>query len=179
LLAHQAGSVVSVNELAQNLQVARATVDRHLDLLEQTFVIFRLPSFSTNPRNEIAKSRKVFFWDTGIRNALINNFEPSGLRPDIGRLWENWVVAEVAKWNLLTGSQTELFFWRNRAQAEVDLVLRHADGSLTAFDAKWGRKATHARAFASAHGAEVKPITPDNPLLGRLLDAREAAHAEA
>ncbi len=110
LLAPQAGSEVSVNELATQLQMARPTVDRYLDLLEQTFVIFRLPSFSTNPRKEIAKSQKVFFWDTGIRNALLNAFATDDFRPDIGALWENWVIAEVAKRNALLGSPAELFF---------------------------------------------------------------------
>ena len=85
LLAHQAGSEVSVNELATQLQMARPTVDRYLDLLEQTFVIFRLPSFSTNPRKEIAKSQKVFFWDTGIRNALLNASRPTSSGPTSAR----------------------------------------------------------------------------------------------
>ena len=94
LLAHQAGSEVSVNELATQLQMARPTVDRYLDLLEQTFVIFRLPSFSTNPRKEITKSHKVFFWDTGIRNALLNTFATDDFRPDIGALWDFLIPAE-------------------------------------------------------------------------------------
>jgi predicted AAA+ superfamily ATPase len=123
LLAHQAGSEVSVNELAGQLQMARPTVDRYLDLLEQTFVIFRLASFSTNPRKEITKGQKVFFWDTGIRNALLNAFSPDEFRPDIGALWENWVIAEIAKRNALLGSPAELFFWRTRSQSEVDLVV--------------------------------------------------------
>jgi Predicted ATPase (AAA+ superfamily) len=112
LLAHQAGSEVSVNELATQLQMARPTVDRYLDLLEQTFVIFRLPSFSNNPRKEIAKSQKVFFWDTGVRNALLNSFSTDEFRPDIGALWENWVIAEASKRNVLLGSPAQLFFWR-------------------------------------------------------------------
>ena len=81
LLAHQAGSEVSVSELANQLQMVRTTVDRYLDLLEQTFVIFRLPSFSTNPRKEIAKGHKIFFWDTGIRNALLTAFSTDEFRP--------------------------------------------------------------------------------------------------
>ena len=88
--------------------MARPTVERYLDLLEQTYVIFRLPSFSTNPRKEIARSKKVFFWDTGIRNALLNAFSTEELRPDIGALWENWVIAEAAKHNLLRGGTSDL-----------------------------------------------------------------------
>lgn len=162
LLAHQAGSEVSVNELATQLQMARPTVDRYLDLLEQTFVIFRLRSFSTNPRKEIAKSQKVFFWDTGIRNALLNTFSTEELRPDIGALWENWVIAEVAKRNALLGSPAELFFWRTRAQSEVDLVVKQG-GGLRAFEIKWSRRRVTGRAFRDAYGVEVEPIHSGDP----------------
>lgn len=162
LLAHQTGSEVSVNELAAQLQMARTTVDRYLDLLEQTFVIFRLPSFSNNPRKEIAKSQKVFFWDTGIRNALLNAFSTDEFRPDIGALWENWVVAEVAKRNALLGSPAELYFWRTRAQSEVDLVVKQSDG-LKAFEIKWSPRRISGRAFHDAYNVEVQSIRPDNP----------------
>ena len=162
LLAHQAGSEVSVNELATQLQMMRPTVERYLDLLEQTFVIFRLPSFSTNPRKEIAKSQKIFFWDTGIRNALLNSFSTEEFRPDIGALWENWVIAEVAKRNALLGSPGELFFWRSRAQSEVDLVVKDGSG-LRAYEIKWSPRRVSGRAFRDAYGVEVKVIRPDNP----------------
>jgi hypothetical protein len=162
LLAHQAGSEVSVNELATQLQMARTTVERYLDLLEQTFVVFRLPSFSTNPRKEIVKSRKVFFWDTGIRNALLNAFSADELRPDIGALWENWAIAEIAKRNALLGSPAELFFWRTRAQSEVDLVVKQASG-LRAFEVKWSPRRRPSRAFREAYGVDAEPISPDNP----------------
>lgn len=162
LLAHQVGAEVSVNELATQLQVTRPTVDRYLDLLEQTFVIFRLPSFSTNPRKEIAKSRKVFFWDTGIRNALLNAFSTDELRPDIGSVWENWAIAEVAKQNALRGSPADLFFWRTRAQSEVDLVVKQ-DTGLRAFEIKWSPRRVSSRAFREAYGVEVESIYPDNP----------------
>lgn len=164
LLAHQAGSEVSVNELAKQLQMARPTVDRYLDLLEQTFVIFRLPAFSTNPRKEIAKSQKVFFWDTGIRNALLNAFSTDEFRPDIGALWENWVIAEFAKHNALLGSPAELFFWRTRAQSEVDLVVKQGTG-LSAFEIKWSPRRGSGRAFRDAYGVEVEPVHPGNPLM--------------
>lgn len=162
LLAHQAGAEVSVNELATQLQMARPTVDRYLDLLEQTFVIFRLPAFSTNPRKEITKSQKVFFWDTGIRNALLNAFATDEFRPDIGALWENWVIAEVAKRNALLGSPAELFFWRTRAQSEVDLVVKQENG-LQAFEIKWPPRRISGRAFRDAYGVELEAIRPDNP----------------
>jgi hypothetical protein len=165
LLAHQAGAEVSTHELAAQLQMARPTVERYLDLLEQTYVIFRLPSFSTNPRKEIARSKKVFFWDTGIRNALLNAFSTEEFRPDIGALWENWVIAEVAKHNLLRGCVSELFFWRTRAQSEVDLVIKTGD-RLRAFEIKWQSRRPTGRAFAAQYGVEVELLTADNPFVG-------------
>jgi hypothetical protein len=168
LLAHQAGAEVSVNELATQLAMARPTVERYLDLLEQTFVIFRLPSFSTNPRKEIAKGRKVFFWDTGIRNALLNAFSTDALRPDIGALWENWVIAEVAKHNALLGGPAELFFWRSRAQSEVDLVVKQGD-RLLAFEIKWSGRGATGRAFRDAYGVAVEPLGPEDPFVADRL----------
>ena len=176
LLAHQAGSEVSVNELASKLQMARPTVDRHLDLLEQTFVIFRLPSFSSNPRKEISKSHKVFFWDTGIRNALLNTFSTDALRPDIGKLWENWVIAEAAKRNALLGSPAQLYFWRTRTQAEVDLVIQHGT-DLRAFEVKWSARRSAGRAFRDAYGIEVETIHPDNPFSAGILPPKTESNA--
>ncbi len=170
LLAHQVGSEVSVNELATQLSMARPTVDRYLDLLEQTFVIFRLPAFSTNPRKEIAKSRKIYFWDTGIRNAIIGAYSDSESRPDIGALWENWVIAEVAKRNLLFGSPAQLHFWRSRAQSEVDLVIRQ-DEKLQAFEIKWSSRRVVGRAFQNAYGVEVQGIRPTHPFTEHLIPA--------
>jgi len=162
LLAHQIGSEVSVHELATQLHMARQTVERYLDLLEQTWVIFRLPSFSTNPRKEIAKSRKIYFWDTGIRNALLGTFSTDELRPDIRALWENWVVAEVAKRNGLLGGSSALYFWRSRAQSEVDLVIR-TGGMLRAFEIKWKGRRPAGRAFRAMYGVEVEMLDPGNP----------------
>jgi len=144
-------------------------VDRYLELLEQTFVIFRLPSFSTNPRKEIAKSRKVFFWDTGIRNALLNAFSTDEFRPDIGALWESWFIAEVAKRNALLGSPGELFFWRTRAQSEVDLVVKQASG-LRAFEVKWSPRRVSGRAFRDAYGVAVEPVGPENPFVLDIIE---------
>jgi hypothetical protein len=167
-LAHQAGNEVSVNELAGQLQMGRPTVERYLGLLEQTFVIFRLPAFSKNPRKEISKSHKIFFWDTGIRNALLNVFSTDALRPDIGAVWENWVIAEIAKHNVLLGSPCNLFFWRSRTQAEVDLVIKTESG-LRAFEIKWTPRRRGSTAFKSAYGVPVEQISPDNPFVADLL----------
>ncbi len=170
LLAHQAGSEVNVNELAGQLQMGRPTVERYLELLEQTFVIFRLPAFGTNPRKEISKSQKVYFWDTGIRNALLNAFSEDSLRPDIGALWENWAVAEAAKRNVLRGSPARLFFWRSRTQAEVDLVAQTETG-LRAFEIKWNPRRTGGRAFRAAYGVGVETIGPDDPFVAERFEA--------
>jgi len=164
LLAHQIGAEVSVHELATQLHMARQTVERYLDLLEQTWVIFRLPSYSTNPRKEIAKSRKIYFWDTGIRNALLGTFSTDELRPDIGSLWENWVVAEAAKRNASLGGQSDLYFWRSRAQSEVDLVVRTGD-RLRAFEIKWKGKRAVGRAFRSMYGVDVEKVDAGNPFI--------------
>ena len=170
LLAHQAGSEVSVNELATQLGMARPTVERYLDLLEQTFVIFRLRSFSTNPRKEIAKSQKIFFWDTGVRNALLNMFSTDPLRPDIGALWENWAIAEVAKHNLLLGSPAELFFWRSRSQSELDLVIKQGE-SLRAFEVKWSsQRRIHNRAFEDAYSVKVERIHSTDPFTTQFFE---------
>ena len=139
LLAYQIGNEVSTNELAVNLGISRQTVERYLDLLERTFVIFRLHSFSRNPRKEIAKSKKIYFWDTGIRNALLKEFTVTDLRSDIGSLWENWVVAEFVKKNLTINLHQNLYFWRTKDGSEVDLVVKGKEG-LQAFEIKWSAK---------------------------------------
>lgn len=161
LLAYQSGSVVSINELANNLQISRVTVDRYLDLLEQTFVIFRLPAYSNNPRKEISKSQKIFFWDTGIRNALINEFNTHINRPDIGKLWENWVIAEFAKSIFLGGNLQSMYFWQSRTGSEVDLVIKEPDGVLKAYEIKWSGGAV-SKAFAAMYNIPVHLIHKDN-----------------
>jgi len=164
LLAHQIGSEVSINELANNLSLARPTVERYLDILEQTFVIFRLRSFSNNPRKEIAKSQKIYFYDNGIRNALLKEFAPSESRSDIGMLWENWVVSEFMKKNLLNGQLANLYFWRTRSQSEVDLVVK-SGSQLSAYEIKWKQTGNASRAFEDQYKTKVEFITSANPFL--------------
>ncbi|MCX6841948.1 MAG: ATP-binding protein [candidate division WOR-3 bacterium] len=178
LLAHQVGNEVSTQELATQLQMARPTVERYLDLLEQTFVVFRLPSFSTNPRKEITRGKKVFFWDTGIRNALLNAFSTEEFRPDIGALWENWVIAEAAKHNLLRGAVSELFFWRSRAQSEVDLIVKTGD-RVSAFEIKWRSRRPASRAFQAQYGVAVQPVSSENPLIGGQLEGKGEVRGKA
>lgn len=174
LLAYQISSEVSVNELANNLNLSRVTVDRYLDLLEHTFVIFRLPAFSTNPRKEIAKSSKIYFWDTGVRNALLNELSVNPLRSDIGALWENWVVAEVAKENIQTGAKRSLYFWRSRAGSEVDLVVKDGE-KIRAFEIKWlSYRKAGIRAFTDRYGVDVKVITSNFPIISCFGNIKES-----
>lgn len=163
LLAHQIGSEVSVHELSLNLGIARQTVERYLDLLEQTYVIFRLPAWSTNARKEISKSKKIYFWDTGIRNALLKEFSANPLRSDRGALWENWVVAEFAKANLITGGKQTLSFWRSRGGGEVDLVVTQGE-KRTAYEIKWSKQRVTKRAFEDRYGVPVVCVHTQNPL---------------
>lgn len=163
LLAHQVGSEVSINELARNLAVSRLTIERYLELLEQTFVIFMLPAFSTNPRKEISKSKKIFFWDTGIRNALLKEFSLNPLRSDIGALWENWVIAELYKQNMLAGNRYNFYFWRSHTKSEVDLVIKNGD-SMRAFEIKWKRTSIKSSVFTSYYNTPVELITSTMPL---------------
>ena len=147
-----------MNEIAGQLGMARQTVERYLDLLEETFVIFRLTSFSSNPRKEIAKSKKIFFWDTGIRNAILNQFDATELRADLGALFENYLISEVMKRRLRRNKPMDIFFWRSREGSEVDLVLKEGD-ALQGFEIKWSRSRNRNRSFGTAYGVGVKTLT--------------------
>jgi predicted AAA+ superfamily ATPase len=164
LLAHQVGSEVSVNELATNLGISRITVEKYLELLEETFVIFRLPAFSTNQRKEISKNKKVYFWDNGIRNAILKEFSFSPMRSDIGKLWENWVISEFAKKDLLSGKKTNMYFWRSKSGSEVDLVVKENE-KISAFEIKWKDKKINKKSFENLYNTKVKLISSDNPFI--------------
>lgn len=162
LLAYQVGSEISLSELSTNLGISRVTVEKYLNLLEKSFVIFRLPAFSNNLRKEIVKSNKIFFWDTGVRNALIKQFGFSTARGDIGPLWENWVIAELAKKNLLEGQPNNLYFWRTRNGAEVDLVVKGTN-TFNAYEIKWSKpKAVNGKAFTNRYKIPVEVISKEN-----------------
>jgi len=123
-LAYQIGSEVSYNELANMLRVDHETVQRYIDLLEESYVIYRLPPLSRNPRKEISTSRKIYFYDNGIRNALINNFNILDRRNDVGMLWENFIVTEILKSERYKETNSELYFWRSKTGSEIDLVIK-------------------------------------------------------
>ena len=135
-LALQIGNEVSYNELASLIGINRQTVENHVRLLEKAFIIFRLSPFSRNLRNELKKLRKIYFYDTGIRNALINNFNPLDLRSDAGSLWENFMISERIKYNNNHGVDNNMYFWRTTQKQEIDYMEEHG-GALAAFEFKW------------------------------------------
>ena len=136
LLAWQVGSEVNTSELAGEARTSSHTVDRYIDLLQKAFIIFELPAFSRNLRNEIKKNKKIYFFDNGIRNALIGNLGPLANRSDVGAIWENYLVSERHKLNAFLGFHGYKYFWRTRQQQEID-YLEEADGKINAFEFKW------------------------------------------
>jgi len=136
LLAFQIGQEVSLNEISNRTNTNVHTVQRIIYLLEQSYIIHSLRSFSRNLRNEIGKSRKYYFQDLGIRNAIINNFNPLTLRNDVGQLWENFCVMERIKKNEYDRRHVNMYFWRTYDQKEID-YLEEIDGRLYAFEFKW------------------------------------------
>ena len=163
-LALQVGSEVSYNELGNMLGVDKETVENYIDLLEKCFVVFRLSSFSRNMRNEIKKGKKIYFYDNGIRNAVISNFAPIEMRTDAGALWENFIISERVKRNSYMGSYAQLYFWRTHDQSEVDLI-EEEDGMLHTFEFKWNprRKARLSQAFARAYpNSTFQLVSPEN-----------------
>ncbi|MFT4024255.1 MAG: ATP-binding protein [Flavihumibacter sp.] len=135
-LALQVGNEIRYNEIAQIVGSDPKTVEKYIGLLEDAFFIFQLPAFSRNVRNEIRKGKKVYFYDCGIRNAVINNFKSLGSRSDVGALWENYIIVERLKYLRNNGLDTKLYFWRTTQQQEIDLVEEN-ENSLTAFEFKW------------------------------------------
>ena len=135
-LAFQVGSQVSNRELSNLVQADKETIERYLYLLEEAFVIFRLGSFSRNLRSELKQSKKIYFYDNGIRNALINQFNPLSLRNDTGALWENLMISERMKRNEYHRKYCNSYFWRTHRQQEID-YLEEFDGKLYAYEFKW------------------------------------------
>jgi predicted AAA+ superfamily ATPase len=138
-LALQVGSEVSFNELGRTVGTDNKTVEKYIDLLEKAFVIFKLPAFSRNVRNEIKKGRKIYFYDCGIRNAVLKDFRPFDIRPDKGALWENFVIAERMKFIHYNGLSVKQYFWRTTQQQEIDLV--EEGETMSAFEIKTSESA--------------------------------------
>jgi hypothetical protein len=139
LLAFQVGSQVSTVELGNSLQINKETVDRYLDLLSKVFIIYPLGGFSQNLRKEVSKSKKWYFYDNGIRNALINNFSPLTYRNDIGALWEQWMMSERMKLNAANDYHPSYFFWRTYDGQEIDLLEIDSHQKMQGLEFKWGK----------------------------------------
>lgn len=163
-LSYQLGNEVSFNELAQTVDSDPKTVEKYIQLLEKTFVIFRLPALSRNLRNEIRKSKKIYFFDNGIRNAIINNFNPLNVRQDVGNLWENYVISERLKTSEYRRIHSNKFFWRTKQQQEVDYI-EEREGKMWAFEFKYSirKQPKLSKTFQKAYpNSSFGVINPDN-----------------
>jgi len=158
-LALQVGNEVSYNELSALVDIDKNTVRSYIQLLEKAFIIFRLGPFSRNLRNELKKLRKIYFYDTGIRNALINNLNPIDLRQDVGALWENFIISERIKYNQNNSLDKSMYFWRTTQGQEVDYI-EESDGKIMGFEMKWRRdKFNKPKAFLGAYaGSDVELV---------------------
>lgn len=165
LLAWQVGSQVSTVELGNSLGLNKLTVERYLDLLSKVFIIYSLNGYSNNLRKEVTKSKKWYFFDNGLRNALINDFSSLSQRNDIGQLWEQYILSERIKNNAYQGYQPQYYFWRTYDGQEIDLVESY-NGMLRAFECKWkNQRAKKPAAFDKAYPeAGFDIVTQDNYL---------------
>lgn len=164
-VAYQIGSDVSYSELGSLCSLDSKTVEKYISLLEKAFVIFRLPSYSRNQRNELKFSKKIYFYDVGIRNAVINNFSDIESRTDNGAIWENFIISERIKLNAIQGRIVNSYFWRTNTQVEIDYI-EESDGRIEAYEFKWNPKKANVKvpkSFSEAYpNATFKVITPDN-----------------
>ena len=164
-LAYQIGSQVSYNEVGMLVGLDSKTVEKYITILEKSYIIFRLTSLARNIRNELKSSRKIFFWDLGIRNAVIGNLTQIENRQDAGALWENFVIAERMKMLAYNGSFAQTYFWRTKQQQEID-YLEEEDGKIKAFEFKWNPNKAAAKCpdsfLAAYQNPEFKVITPQN-----------------
>ena len=162
-LALQVGSEVSYNEIAQLVGVDKNTVNNYIDLLEKSFVIFRLNSFSKNLRNEIKSNKKIYFYDNGVRNMIIGNFNTFALRQDKGLLWENFLVSERMKLLSYSQSVAKPYFWRTTTQQEIDYIETNAD-DLSAFEFKWAntKKAKLPKSCSESYQPSFLVVNKDN-----------------
>lgn len=163
-IALQLGNEVSYHELGLITGLDNQTVEKYIDLLEKAFIVFRLGSLSRNLRNELKKSRKIYFFDNGLRNAVINQFSPPDLRSDMGALWENFMISERVKLLAYQRISANQYFWRTHAQQEIDYV-EERDGKMTVFEFKWNRnvkKAIPATFLKGYPEAKTLVVTPEN-----------------
>lgn len=163
-LAFQLGNEVSYNELGKTIGLDNQSVESYIDLLEKNFIVFRLTSFSRNLRKELTSKRKIYFWDLGIRNAIIAQFQPIPLRQDVGNLFENYFIAERIKYNRNQGFFSNYYFWRTHDQQEIDLI-EEVDGKLIAYEIKWNatKKVRFSKTFTNNYeNVETHVVNPNN-----------------
>lgn len=162
-LALQLGSEVSYNELSRLIGVNKGTIESYIDLLCKGYVLFKLPSFSRNLRNEIKTNQKIYFYDTGVRNAIIGNFSPLNSRADTGAIWENFLISERLKKIAYNKTRATQYFWRTKQQQEIDYVEENS-GVITGYEFKWNPKAKvkKHKSFMEAYSAEIEVINRDN-----------------
>ena len=169
LLAYQVGQEVSLEELSVRLSLSRNTVEKYIDLLCKTFVIYRLPAFARNARREVSKPGKIYFMDNGIRNAVIDDFRPFALRQDVGALWENYLIGERIRRSNNSGIVAHYYFWRTYTGQEIDLI-EEIDHQLHAFEFKWGERMPQApSAFANAYPDATYQVVNRTNYLGFCL----------
>lgn len=163
-LIRETGETVSYLQLSTRLKISRQTVQKYLRLLEEAFIIFSLPSYATDPNKETHKSYKYYFWDNGVRNALIGDWTVSQDRTDIDKLWENWVLAEIKKISMTLRRPEELYFWQSRHNSNVELVIRQGN-TLHPFNISfYENNASLSRAFTNMYNVKPELIHPDNVL---------------
>ncbi|MCB0479584.1 MAG: ATP-binding protein [Crocinitomicaceae bacterium] len=162
-LALQVGSEVNYSELAQIVNVDKNTISKYIDILQKGYIIFKLGSFSRNVRNEIKTNKKIYFYDNGVRNMVIGNFNPIELRTDKGALWENFLISERIKQIEYKQSLARTYFWRTKQQQEVDFVEDNG-GMITGYEFKWNSKKTTKlpKTFVESYNAESHVIDKDN-----------------
>lgn len=164
-LALQVCSEVSYNELAQTVGTDNKTIEKYIDLLEKCYIVFRLNGFNRNLRSELKKSKKIYFFDNGIRNAILQNFAPLSLRQDAGALWENFIISERIKRNHYSGRYVNNYFWRTTQQQEIDYV-EECDGQFSIFEMKWNPRRANTQfpsSFLTAYDVKEKAVvTPEN-----------------
>jgi hypothetical protein len=162
LLAYQIGSLINYAELSSKLGISARTVKRYIELFEQSFIIFTVKPYSSRKRDEIAKMPKVYFYDIGLRNALINNFEPIENRGDAGQLFENFIISELLKYNYYGGFGYSFNYWRTKSGSEVDLVLNKPNHNTIAVEIKSKSQRIN-QAFASRYPkSRMVVISKDN-----------------
>jgi len=161
-LALQMGSEVNYNELSQIVGINKVTVQKYIEILEKGYIVFKLNSFSRNLRNEIKQNRKIYFYDNGIRNMIIGNFNPLELRVDKSALWENFLVSERRKQNLYKDTFSKMYFWRTKQQQEIDFV-EESNGQIFGFELKWNsKKSNFPQKFIETYNAETFLINKEN-----------------